>query len=74
MILTIFMLSIFALIGMQLYTGALRQKCVRNWTEELGPNITDEEWTEFVWNPGTYNGRVFLSKKKISLNCCNIKK
>ncbi|KAL8566099.1 hypothetical protein ACOMHN_051825 [Nucella lapillus] len=51
MILTVFMLSIFALIGMQLYTGSLRQKCVRNWTEELGVNISDEEWHTFVWNP-----------------------
>lgn len=52
MILTVFMLSIFALIGMQLYTGALRQKCVRNWTEVLGPNVTHEEWHEFIWNDG----------------------
>ena len=52
MILTVFMLSIFALIGMQLYTGALRQKCIRNWTETLGTNFTDEEWHDFVWNKG----------------------
>ncbi|XP_046575619.1 sodium channel protein type 4 subunit alpha B-like isoform X2 [Haliotis rubra] len=48
MILTVFVLSIFALVGMQLYSGGLRQKCVMNWTIELGPNITDEEWLAFV--------------------------
>ncbi|KAL8602648.1 hypothetical protein ACOMHN_029970 [Nucella lapillus] len=52
MILTIFMLSIFALIGMQLYTGSLRHKCVRNWTEMLGENITDDEWHAFVNDEG----------------------
>ncbi|XP_076442684.1 sodium channel protein para-like [Babylonia areolata] len=54
MILTVFMLSIFALIGMQLYTGSLRQKCVRNWTEILGDNVTDKEWREFVWDPDNW--------------------
>jgi len=28
MILTVFVLSIFALVGLQLYQGSLRQKCV----------------------------------------------
>ena len=31
-----------------MYTGSLRHKCVRNWTEHLGPNITDQEWTDWV--------------------------
>ena len=44
-ILTSFVLSIFALIGMQLYTGRLRNKCVL----EMG-NVTDDEWIEFVNN------------------------
>ncbi|XP_071080138.1 sodium channel protein para-like isoform X7 [Haliotis cracherodii] len=48
MILTVFVLSIFALVGMQLYSGGLRQKCVLNWTIELGPNISDIEWLSFV--------------------------
>ncbi|NWI22884.1 SCN5A protein, partial [Sula dactylatra] len=33
MILTVFCLSIFALIGLQLFKGNLRQKCIRNSTE-----------------------------------------
>lgn len=31
MILTVFCLSVFALIGLQLFMGNLRQKCVRDW-------------------------------------------
>uniref|UniRef100_A0A670ZXD6 Sodium channel protein n=1 Tax=Pseudonaja textilis TaxID=8673 RepID=A0A670ZXD6_PSETE len=33
MILTVFCLSVFALIGLQLFKGHLKQKCVRNYTE-----------------------------------------
>ena len=47
-ILTSFMLSIFALIGMQLYMGALRNKCVLEWNE----NFTVEEWTNWTTNQG----------------------
>ncbi|XP_052766775.1 sodium channel protein type 4 subunit alpha B-like isoform X5 [Mya arenaria] len=49
-ILTSFMLSIFALIGMQLYSGRLRNKCILNVGENLGPNVTDEVWTNFTLN------------------------
>lgn len=38
-ILTIFMLSIFALIGLQLYMGSLSSKCVHDWDK----NLTDSE-------------------------------
>ena len=38
MILTVFVLSIFALVGLQLYQGSLRHKCVRQpdtrWTQQ----------------------------------------
>ncbi|NWY67180.1 SCN5A protein, partial [Erithacus rubecula] len=34
MILTVFCLSVFALIGLQLFKGNLRQKCIRNTTEK----------------------------------------
>ncbi|XP_010215189.1 PREDICTED: sodium channel protein type 5 subunit alpha-like [Tinamus guttatus] len=33
MILTVFCLSVFALIGLQLFKGNLRQKCIRNYTK-----------------------------------------
>ncbi|XP_053401964.1 sodium channel protein type 4 subunit alpha B-like isoform X1 [Mercenaria mercenaria] len=51
-ILTSFVLSIFALVGMQLYSGRLRNKCVLN----TNLNLTDEEWfnytrTEDNWHP-----------------------
>ncbi|KAM4697979.1 LOW QUALITY PROTEIN: sodium channel protein type 2 subunit alpha-like [Rhinophrynus dorsalis] len=39
MILTVFCLSVFALIGLQLFMGHLRNKCVR-WPPEYEPNIT----------------------------------
>ena len=48
MILTVFVLSIFALIGMQLYSGALRSKCVPNYLIELGPNVTHEQYWNYV--------------------------
>ncbi|KAL8164867.1 UNVERIFIED_CONTAM: Sodium channel protein type 5 subunit alpha [Gekko kuhli] len=38
MILTVFCLSVFALIGLQLFKGHLRHKCVRNYTEYLLQN------------------------------------
>ena len=48
MILTAFVLSIFALVGMQLYSGQLLNKCVKNWTMVLGTNVSDEEWEAHV--------------------------
>ncbi|XP_041352774.1 sodium channel protein para-like isoform X1 [Gigantopelta aegis] len=48
MILTAFVLSIFALVGMQLYSGQLLNKCVKNWTMVLGTNVTDEEFEAHV--------------------------
>ncbi|XP_048366610.1 sodium channel protein type 5 subunit alpha-like isoform X2 [Sphaerodactylus townsendi] len=40
MILTVFCLSVFALIGLQLFMGNLRHKCVRNYTEFNSTNGT----------------------------------
>ncbi|KAF1459871.1 Sodium channel protein type 5 subunit alpha, partial [Pygoscelis antarcticus] len=39
MILTVFCLSVFALIGLQLFKGNLRQKCIRNSTDALFLNF-----------------------------------
>ncbi|XP_074640062.1 sodium channel protein para-like [Tubulanus polymorphus] len=47
MILTCFVLSIFALIGLQIYSGSLLQKCVRDPPEEY--NITKENDTDPGW-------------------------
>ena len=50
-ILTSFVLSIFALIGMQLYMGSLRNKCVNITGLE---NATAEEWANRTNDKGTY--------------------
>ncbi|NXN81088.1 SCN5A protein, partial [Bombycilla garrulus] len=46
MILTVFCLSVFALIGLQLFKGNLRQKCIRNTTEFC--NKTWESYEKFI--------------------------
>ncbi|RLW11307.1 hypothetical protein DV515_00001314 [Chloebia gouldiae] len=46
MILTVFCLSVFALIGLQLFKGNLRQKCIRNSTEIC--NKTWESYEKFA--------------------------
>jgi hypothetical protein len=49
MILTAFVLSVFALIGLQLYMGVLRRKCVFS---SSSSNLTHEEYKEYIHNPG----------------------
>lgn len=48
MILTVFCLSVFALIGLQLFMGNLRQKCVRFPLSDNATNATN------VTDPGDY--------------------
>lgn len=48
-ILTSFVLSIFALVGMQLYSGRLRNKCVLNTDYNF---TSDEEWKNYTMNEG----------------------
>ncbi|NXJ37704.1 SCN5A protein, partial [Ciconia maguari] len=48
MILTVFCLSVFALIGLQLFKGNLRQKCIRNSTEfSKTPDFLDKKWESY---------------------------
>lgn len=49
MVLTVFCLSVFALIGLQLFMGNLRHKCVRNFTELNGTNGSVEA-NGIIWN------------------------
>uniref|UniRef100_A0A670IZT6 Ion transport domain-containing protein n=1 Tax=Podarcis muralis TaxID=64176 RepID=A0A670IZT6_PODMU len=42
MILTVFCLSVFALIGLQLFKGHLRHKCVKNYTEYISQSMSNE--------------------------------
>lgn len=70
MILTVFCLSVFALIGLQLFKGILRQKCVRNSTEfskiPYFLNKTWESYEMFANDTGNFSSLIlFLEKKKI---------
>jgi hypothetical protein len=49
MILTFFVLTVFSLIGIQLYKGVLRSKCVQS----PPSNVSDIEYIEFINNNGT---------------------
>uniref|UniRef100_A0AAQ4RV44 Sodium channel protein n=1 Tax=Gasterosteus aculeatus aculeatus TaxID=481459 RepID=A0AAQ4RV44_GASAC len=49
MILTVFCLSVFALIGLQLFMGNLRQKCVL-----ISPLLGDFDYSEHINNPENY--------------------
>ena len=58
-ILTCFILAIFALLGLQIYMGTLSQKCVRKYpsdAEDLGMwgNLTDESWDFFMHNESNW--------------------
>ncbi|XP_076621065.1 sodium voltage-gated channel paralytic isoform X11 [Colletes latitarsis] len=50
-ILTMFSLSVFALMGLQIYMGVLTQKCIKNFPKDGSwGNLTDENWERFVSN------------------------
>ena len=38
-ILTVFSLSVFALLGLQIYMGVLTQKCIKNFPPDLADNL-----------------------------------
>lgn len=50
-ILTMFSLSVFALMGLQIYMGVLTQKCIKNFPEDGSwGNLTADNWERFVSN------------------------
>lgn len=50
-ILTMFSLSVFALMGLQIYMGVLTQKCIKNFPEDGSwGNLTHESWARFCNN------------------------
>lgn len=50
-ILTMFSLSVFALMGLQIYMGVLTQKCIRKFpTDGSWGNVTHENWHRFMSN------------------------
>ena len=61
-ILTVFSLSVFALLGLQIYMGVLTQKCIKNYPEDLAleclndPNCSyDEKWAAFNNNESNWH-------------------
>lgn len=65
-ILTMFSLSVFALMGLQIYMGVLTQKCIKNFPEDGSwGNLTDENWERFVSNESMYpvGWSTFISEK-----------
>ena len=58
-VLTVFILAIFALVGLQIYMGTLSQKCVRQYPEDAAGlsvwgNLTDETWDYFMHNESNW--------------------
>ena len=50
-ILTLFTLSVFALLGLQIYMGVLTQKCIRKFPDDGSfGNLTDDSYEAFVSN------------------------
>ncbi|XP_045931924.1 sodium channel, voltage gated, type VIII, alpha subunit b isoform X1 [Micropterus dolomieu] len=72
MILTVFCLSVFALIGLQLFMGNLRNKCVIwpiNMTEQYPPNGSRPfDWAEYIMNDTNF---YFLPGQLDALLCGN---
>ncbi|XP_052042942.1 sodium channel protein type 10 subunit alpha isoform X4 [Apodemus sylvaticus] len=53
-ILTVFCLSVFALVGLQLFKGNLKNKCIRNGTDpHKTDNLSSERAEDFFIKPGT---------------------
>ncbi|TKS80254.1 Zinc finger protein ZFMSA12A [Collichthys lucidus] len=62
MILTVFCLSVFALIGLQLFMGLLRQKCVRSLAHCINSSYSSN--ASFICNNRTWSSRAdFLSSE-----------
>ncbi|XP_037644633.1 sodium channel protein type 4 subunit alpha B-like [Sebastes umbrosus] len=56
MILTVFCLSVFALIGLQLFMGLLRQKCIRSLTHCVNSSYSPN--ASFICNNRTWSSRM----------------
>uniref|UniRef100_A0A3B4T754 Sodium channel protein n=1 Tax=Seriola dumerili TaxID=41447 RepID=A0A3B4T754_SERDU len=67
MILTVFCLSVFALIGLQLFMGLLRQKCVRSLTHCINSSYSPN--ASFICNNRTWNNFYKVEGAKDALIC-----
>uniref|UniRef100_UPI0037E996B4 sodium channel protein type 2 subunit alpha-like n=1 Tax=Semicossyphus pulcher TaxID=241346 RepID=UPI0037E996B4 len=59
MILTVFCLSVFALIGLQLFMGYLKQKCVKTLNETDMCLMSKEELNLYMLNKGEYSQSLY---------------
>lgn len=50
-VLTLFSLSVFSLLGLQIYMGQLTQKCIKDGP----PTMTDEQWFEWCSNSNNWH-------------------
>ncbi|XP_041039096.1 sodium channel, voltage gated, type V-like, alpha b isoform X2 [Carcharodon carcharias] len=77
MILTVFCLSVFALIGLQLFMGNLRQKCVRDWRVVGDVMLNDTQNYTWPWNVtfeefiNDKENHYYIEGKKDALLCGN---
>lgn len=55
MILTVFVLSIFALVGLQIYQGTLRNKCILDPDPEWSYNASQAELQHYFENESRHN-------------------
>uniref|UniRef100_A0A8D0HP20 Sodium channel protein n=1 Tax=Sphenodon punctatus TaxID=8508 RepID=A0A8D0HP20_SPHPU len=73
MILTIFCLSVFALIGLQLFMGNLRQKCIREFNSTNGTYDPDlnkwDSWEAFLNDSGKCHSFCFLVMCLFAFTC-----
>ncbi|XP_065366021.1 sodium channel protein para isoform X12 [Calliphora vicina] len=66
-ILTMFSLSVFALMGLQIYMGVLTQKCIKRFPlDGSWGNLTDENWKLHNENSSNW----FASEDKLSFPLC----
>lgn len=71
MILTVFCLSVFALIGLQLFMGNLRQKCVRFPVSSNATNSTNGTADDMMFGSNfllELNASVFLNTTEMPFN------
>ncbi|XP_059479446.1 sodium channel protein para isoform X5 [Neocloeon triangulifer] len=55
-ILTLFSLSVFALLGLQIYMGVLTQKCIKNFSADGSwGNLSHETWHKFMSNDSNWH-------------------
>ncbi|KAF3858581.1 hypothetical protein F7725_011782 [Dissostichus mawsoni] len=70
MILTVFCLSVFALIGLQLFMGLLRQKCIRSLAHCI--NSTYSPNASFICNNRTWSSRADFLGSEDGFDCLKV--